>query len=253
MKLITIGLIFSLLAVSTEAEQRRRKTPPRPAKQEEPKTTAPMVGAPIVIVTKNGDHIKGEMLDLTAFSVRLKSGKLESTIALDTITAISFDPSAVPASQPEKAEAPMHADFGGDADRALSEFQSAAAGFKADTDYTTYGRQLTDLRRTADRFVGKYSASENETEARVVALLAGSVTDYTWARTIWTLKLGRTGDGTVSESDSPAVGDAIALYPDLREMVASGNKLSGDKLIAGLWQKAAEKIDRARSTLAGPR
>lgn len=253
MKLMAIGLIVSLLAVSTDAAQRRKRSSSRPAKPAETKTTPPMVGAPIVIVTKNGDQIKGVMLDLTAFSVRLRSGKLESTIALDTITAISFDPSAVPASQPERTEAPMHADFGGDSERALSEFQSAAVGFKANTDYTSYGRQLTDLRRTADRFVGKYSASENETEARVVALLAGSVTDYTWARTIWTLKLGRTGDGTVSESDSPAVADAIALYPDLREMAASGNKLSGDKLIAGLWQKAAEKIDRARSTLAGPR
>jgi hypothetical protein len=108
---------------------------------------------------------------------------------------------------------------------------------------------LTELRRPAERFIDKNSISENQSEARVVALLAGALTDYNWARTIWTLKFGRSGDGSVFDTDSPAISDAVALYPDIRAAAASGNKFSVDRLVSGIWKKAEEKIERARSAL----
>ena len=74
--------------------------------------------------------------------------------------------------------------------------------------------------------------------------------DANWARAVWNLKLGRNSDGTVNESE---VTDLLALYPDLREASSSGGKLSGDKLIASLWRKAAAKADRARALIAQPR
>jgi hypothetical protein len=58
------------------------------------------------------------------------------------------------------------------------------------------------------------------------------------------LKLGRAGDSSVSEADSPVVSDALILYPDLR---AAGDRLHADRLIGGLWKKASEKIDQVRS------
>ena len=129
----------------------------------------------------------------------------------------------------------------------LSQFNELASVLKSGSDYTEYGRQLGDLRRSAERFITKFSSGDNATEARVLALLTGALTDYTWARTIWTLKFGRSSDGTVSESDSPLLADVLALYPDLRTAAASGNKFSVDKLVGGLWRKAAEKVDRVRS------
>jgi hypothetical protein len=71
--------------------------------------------------------------------------------------------------------------------------------------------------------------------------------DYTWARAIWTLRLNRSGDTTAFDTDTPALADALALYPDLRTLAAVGNKFSVDKVVSNLWKKAAEKIDRARA------
>ena len=84
-------------------------------------------------------------------------------------------------------------------------------------------------------------------ESRSAALVAAALTDYTWARTIWTLKFGYSGSTTVFETDSPAVGDTLSLYPDLRQAAASENKLSADKLINGLWKKAADKVEILRA------
>jgi hypothetical protein len=61
------------------------------------------------------------------------------------------------------------------------------------------------------------------------------------------MKLGRASDGTVAEGDSPIIADLLALYPDLRTAAASGNRFTVDRLIAGLWKKAAEKVERARA------
>jgi hypothetical protein len=140
-----------------------------------------------------------------------------------------------------------------EAEGAVSAFQSVASQLRTGADYTEFGRQLSELRRTAERFIDKNSMSDNQSEARIVALLAGALTDYTWSRTIWTLKFGRSGDGSVFDTDSPAITDTIALYPDLRAAAASGNKLFVDKLVSGIWKKAEDKIDRARATLQSGR
>jgi len=250
MKLIILTLVA--LSFIPTAEAQKRKTPPKKKAVAQkssppPSTSAPrMVGSKVFIETKNGDRISGELVELTSYSIRLRSDKLESTIALDTVAQLSFG--APVSSRPARVEqSPARGDFVRDADVMLSQFNALASVLKSGSDYTEYGRQLGDLRRSAERFITKFSSGDNATEARVLALLTGALTDYTWARTIWTLKFGRSSDGTVSESDSPLLADVLALYPDLRTAAASGNKFSVDKLVGGLWRKAAEKVDRVRS------
>jgi hypothetical protein len=128
-----------------------------------------------------------------------------------------------------------------------------ASSLRPGVDYTEYGRQLIELRRAGERLISKYSSTDNAAEARVVSLVAGALTDYTWARTIWTLKFGRSSDGTLAESDSPVVADAVAMYPDLRTLAAAGDRLSAEKLLSGIWRKASEKQDRARGLISSPR
>src|SRR5262245_9575192 len=260
MKSITALLVISLFATSVADAQTRKKKPSHSrsttsqATPAAPAIKSRIVGSSVVIITKNGDRISGELLDLTAYSVRIRANNLESTLALDTIASRSFGASAVPAARPDQQQdGSAHAGFARDADTALAFFQQMATNLKSGIDYTEYGRQLSELRRATERFVTKYSSSDNAAEARVVSLMAGAVTDYTWARTVWTLKFGRTSDGTVAETDSSAVTDTIATYPDLRAAAAAGNRLSVEKLIAGLWRKAAEKTDRARALASTPR
>lgn len=249
MKFITALLIIALISISSaEAQKRKKKTaPPRrpPAVKKEPVKLDPprIIGSQVVITTKNGDTIRGELLDLSAYSVKLRSDKLESTIALETISAISFGSAVSPVESAKPAPSPKP-EFARDADQMIRALLVISSGAKAGADYTDYGHLLADFRRQAERFIEKYSQSENTTEARTVAIVSGALTDYTWARTIWTLKLGSDGDSSVSASDSPVVADALSLYPDLR---ASGDRVPADRLIGGLWKKAAEKIEQARS------
>jgi hypothetical protein len=128
-----------------------------------------------------------------------------------------------------------------------------SASLKPGMDYTEYGRQLAELRRAAERLIARYSSTDNPGESRVVSLIAGALTDYKWARIIWTLKFGRSSDGTIAETDSPVVADALALYPDLRALAAAGNRLSAEKLLLGIWKKASEKQDRARTLISSSR
>jgi hypothetical protein len=245
MKFITAFLIIAFLVSSAEAQKRKKKTarPRPPAAKKEPVREPPRIlGSQVVITTKNGDTLRGELLDLSAYSLKLRSDKLESTIALETIAAISFD--SVSRVEPEKPAASVRPEFARDADQMIRAMLVISSGAKAGADYTDYGHLLADFRRQAERFIQKYSRSENLTEIRAVALLSGALTDYTWARTVWTLKLGRAGDSSVSEADSPVVSDALILYPDLR---AAGDRLPADRLIGGLWKKASEKIDQVRS------
>ncbi len=255
MKLIVVSLILSLCLASTGAAQKskkkRRTTRPRPAPEK--KVQPPIIGSQIMIITKNGDQIKGELLDLTAYSVRIRANNLESTHALDTIAALSFDSASVPNAKSGQSDSRMHPDFGRDLQESLKAFQSTVDQLKTGTDYAAYGRLLTDFRRSGERFIDKYSASENSTEARAVALFSGALTDYSWARTVWTLKFGRKSDGTVSEADSPAVSDALAVYPDLRAQAASGSRFSGDKIISSLWARAADKAASIRELMDGQR
>jgi hypothetical protein len=259
MKMIPLLIVISLCVGSDAFAQKRKtqtparggRTTPRERPAAQPNSNAPrIIGSPVVIITKNDDRITGTILDLTAYSIRIRAERLESTIALDTVASISFGTSAVAGPRTPQPNATVRAEFVREAEGAVSAFQSVASQLRTGSDYTEYGRQLTELRRTAERFIDKNSVSDNQAEARVVALLAGALTDYTWARTIWTLKFGRAGDGSVYETDSPAITDALALYPDLRAAASSGNKVSVDKLVSGIWKKAEEKTDRARAALS---
>jgi len=256
MRIIIALLIVSLFASSTvQAQKRKPASRSRPAKSQPSAAMASkprIIGSTVVIMTKNGDRITGEVLDLTAYSIRIRANNLESTLALDTLASVSFS-GAPPAVRTDQPAGPVRADFARDAEAALGLFQTLASNLKPGVDYTEYGRQLTELRRAADRFAAKYSSSDNANEARVVSLMAGALIDYTWARTIWTLKFGRSSDGTIAETDSPVVSDTLALYPDLRAQAAAGNRLSAEKLIAGLWRKASEKTDRVRTLAAASR
>ncbi len=252
---IVISLLFGSAA---EAQKRKKKTPARSRTSgSEPAAAAlskpPILGATVVVITKNGDRIAGEVLDLTAYSVRLRADNLESTIALDTVDSLSFGGAPTPAANTDQPVGPVRADFARDAESTLGFFQTMASNLRPGVDYTEYGRQLTELRRAAERLIGKYSSTDNPAEARVVSLIAGALTDYTWSRTIWTLKFGRSSDGTVAETDSPIVADAVALYPDLRTVALTGNRLSVERLLAGIWRKASEKQDRARKLISSSR
>ena len=246
---ITLLIAFLFISSADAAQTRKKPRPRAPQKPTESKPAGPrIVGSQVLLVTKNGDRINGVILDLTAYSVRIKANNLESVHALDTIATMSFGNATPPVQRPEPP--PVRPEFSRDSNQALEAIQTMVLQTNAGTNYTDYGRQLSGLRREIDQFIGLYSSSENSLETRVVALLAGAVTDYNWARTVWNLKLGRTSDGTVNESE---VTDLLALYPDLREASSSGGKLSGDKMIASLWRKAATKADRARSLIAQPR
>jgi hypothetical protein len=257
MKSIIAILIITLCTGATTEAQKRKKKPARRATNTHsaaPAATKPrIIGSAVSIVTKNGDRITGELLDLTAYSVRFRADNLESTLALDTIASLSFGDPPAAGARADQPVGPVRADFSRDAEAALGFFQTLASSLKPGIDYTEYGRQLSELRRAGERLITKYSSTENPAEARVVSLMAGALTDYAWARTIWTLRFGRSSDGTIAETDSPVVTDALALYPDLRASAAAGNRLSAEKLLAGIWRKASEKQDRARTLIAPPR
>jgi hypothetical protein len=255
MKSIIVLIVMALCTVTTAAQAKKKKAPPRsrvtnnqPAA--ETLTKPRIIGSNILIITKNGARITGEVLDLTAYSVKLKADNLESTIALDTIASLSFNDAAAPSARTDQPMGPVRPDFARDADVALGFLQTLVSNLKQGLDYTEYGRQLIEVRRAGERFIARYSSTDNPAEARTLSLTAGAMNDYSWARTIWTLKFGRTGDGTIAETDSPVIGDALAVYPDLRESSASGNRLSVDKLVAGLWRKASEKLERAKSLIS---
>jgi hypothetical protein len=184
------------------------------------------------------------LIDLTANGVRIRADNQESTIALDTIQSLSFGTSdeASPA-----ASVGVSADFAKDASTVLGVFQTTATSLQSGVDYTDFGRQVTELRRAVEKFLSRYSTTENASESRVTSLVAASLTDYNWSRTIWTLKFGRSSDGAAFETDSPALADALAAYPELKAAGGGGNKYSIDRVIAGLWQKASEKVEKARA------
>jgi hypothetical protein len=247
-----IFILFLCLSISTIAEAQKGKRPrvaaKKPAAKSAPATpttpAAPVIGSVVNILTKGGDKLTGQLLDMSAYSLRIRSDNLDSAIPMESIISISFG-NAKPA---ESSEKPGSENFTRDANVTLSAFQTMTSETKTGSDYTDYGRQLTELRRTADKFIQKYSVSGNAIEARVVSLFSGAITDYTWARTVWTLKLG--SDGFLSESESPVIADTLTLYPDLRTATANGNRFNADKLVGSLWKKAAEKAERVRSLLA---
>ena len=248
-------LIVALFLVPVEAAQKQKKGRPRTVTRKPAAVGAPAVKAPasplagtaVVIVTKNSDRIVGTIIDLNPYSIRIRSEGLESAIALDTISSLTFGSLGGRDTNREPPPPAASAEFARDMTSAVIAFQSMIASAKPGADYTDYGRQLSELRPQAERFIARYGPSENAKEARVVGLLAGALTDYSWARTIWTLKLGRQSDGTVAEGDSSIISDLLVLYPDLRSSATTGNRFAADRLISGLWQKASEKVERVRA------
>src|SRR5688572_726959 len=93
-KVILCAMLLSLaLEPVVPAQKRTNKTPPR-ARAAEPRASARIIGTPIVLVTKNGDRIAGTLLDITPYSVKVRSENLESFQALDTLASITFGTSA---------------------------------------------------------------------------------------------------------------------------------------------------------------
>lgn len=245
----SLSLIILTLLFAHTAEAQKRKRPParRPAAREAPKPVgARIIGTTVTVITKNDDRITGTLLDLTAYSVKLRADNLESVHALDTLASISFGSAAGQGPRHASSSQTPQPNFVKDAQGVLNLFQSITNKTRTGTDYLDYGGQLTELRREAERFVSRHSASENAAETRLVSLLSSALTDFTWARTIWTFKFSRTGTGLVAESDSPVIADALEIYPELRQSAASQDRFVVDRLVAGLWKRAGEKVDRAR-------
>jgi len=253
MKSTPYVLILLLLFVSPVMGQQKKKprpAKPRPAPAKQAPKPAGIIGSTVLVITKNQDRIAGELLDLSAYSVKIKSDNLESTVALDTVDSIVFG--SVPAPRQNSEPAPQQtpsADFAKDAEALITAFVSFESDLKSPMDYTEYGRRVSDLRRLAERFLVRNSNSDKPGETRVVSLLWSAITDYGWARTIWTLKFGRSSDGTAAEGESPTLADSLASYPDIKAQAASGDKYVVEKVITSLWKKAEEKIDRARAAL----
>ena len=245
-------LLFLLVALSsTGFSQKRRKAPAAAkagaVKSEPAKPVAPTVGSTIDMVTKNGDKLSGQLVDLTAFSVRFKSNNLESTLPLESIASLSFAGARAINDKPEDSYTPVGESFRRDVTAVFESFQRMATETKSGSSYTDYDRQLVQLRRISERFLQKFSATENPTEARALSHFSGALLDYNAARTIWTLKIGT--NGTLAESDSPVVADALAIYPETRDSAASGNRFSADKLIGNLWKKASEKVNLVQAMI----
>src|ERR1044071_3498487 len=130
------SLIILTLCLSVAAEaQKRRKAPPRqPARQKasvDTSAAAPrIIGSQVTLITKNDERIAGTLLDLNAYSARIKADNLESSIALDTITSISFS-GTVPRPVPVPVlSVAMRAEVPRDAESVIAAFQSLAGQLK---------------------------------------------------------------------------------------------------------------------------
>lgn len=228
-----LALLLSLSLASAAPAQKRKRTPPKTAPPPAPTSNAPSRPAetgPIVIITdRDGNRTMGELLELSRQGALIKAESTQLRMPIEKIASISFEASERPNVSP---------DFAPDFKRALDAFQAMIAGLKPGTDYTEYSNLLAELRREAERFIAKYGSSENPVEAQAAALAASALTDYNWARVVWTLKFG--GGGAISQTSAPVVADVLQSYPEFK----AGEKLSADKLIALLFGKAADKVAR---------
>lgn len=252
MKIVIHFLLLVIVFAPTADAQRRQSKPRQPSKQRPANTrqpVSPMIGSAIQITTRNGGQITGTMAGLDAHNIRVRQNNIESAVALETVSSILFTPAPGQSQgQHQKSKgARVRPEFAQDAGEISTAFRLIAETTQSGADYTDYGRQLTELRRTVEKYVCKYAGSEDGTESRVAALTAGALVDYTWARVLWTLKLGYSATPIVTEADSPTIGDVLGLYPELRTTAASGSKLSVDKLVAGLWKEASAKADSLRA------
>ncbi|HKV40973.1 MAG TPA: hypothetical protein VJX67_17330 [Blastocatellia bacterium] len=207
-----------------------------------------IIGSKIVVVTRKDERISGNLEQLDAYNLKLKTPDQEATVPLDSVASIELAPPDKTDERPASSPAAPggHPNFTRDIETTLASFEAVDSALKSSADYTDYGRQVTEIERVTRRFATKYAVSEEPGEIRIAALLSAALNDYLYARTIWTLKLGRNVGSTVSASESPAVADAIQLYPDLKSPAGDP---SPDKLIAGLWKHATEKVARVRILL----
>jgi hypothetical protein len=240
----SLALLLSLFLISlisaAPAQRRKRAAPkaahpaPTPNAPDRPVETGPAV----IITDREGNRIFGQLIELSQRGALIKAESTELNIPIEKIASISFEGSGRPNLSPD-----FGPDFGSDLSKAINAFQAMMAGLKPGTDYTEYSNLLVELRRQAERFIAKYGSSENPVEAQAAALAASALTDYNWARMIWTLKFG--GGGTISETSAPVVADALQSYPEFK----AGEKFSADKLIALLLGKAADKVARLRAVV----
>jgi hypothetical protein len=250
----TIAYTTAFLCVATTVfGQTRNKNTRRPAPRtaQQRKTTLPpppIVGAQVNISTKTGEQITGQVLEIGAYKVRVKQGDLESTVPLESIGSITFGDAPAPAQAPQAAPVGHSPNFNRDAESVMALLQAIDAATTSGTEYGDYGARLAELKRATERFVNKYASSDDPVETKMAALFSAVADDYSRARTVWTLRLGQGAAATVAVSDSPAVADAVELYPDLAQL-GSKNRLPADKLVAGLWKHAALQIARARRIL----
>ena len=122
-------LIAMILAGDAPAQKRKptrtKKAAPKKAAPEEKPAAPPMLGAGVVVVTRNGDQITGALVELTAYSVKIKVDNLESAVSLDTVSTISFGGATPPKGQPPGGH--PAAGFGRDTETILAAFQSLGA------------------------------------------------------------------------------------------------------------------------------
>jgi len=258
MKSILMFVTLSLCLTTLAGAQRRKGSSSRSqASSKKPSAKKPAADAPatptiagssVTIVTKDGTKITGEVVDMSVSAVRVKAADQESSLPMTAVSSLSFGQAST-GEDAHPTGSSGHPDFQKDAGTVMSGFHAMLGQAKTAPDYTEYGGALVELRRRAELFIGKYGNTEDPVEARVVAGIASAVTDYTWARAIWALKLGHAGDVTVNRSDSPAVADTVGLYPEVRSAAASGDRFSVEKLIVGLWTQAGNKVERLRSLI----
>src|SRR2546428_10935319 len=116
--LVTLIVISLCAGTAAEAQKRKKTTPSRShtASRQPPAATPTkprIIGSTVVIITKNGDRITGEVLYLTAYSVRLRADNFESSIAPDTIGSLAFCGPAMPISPVAQPVGPVGGDFAG--------------------------------------------------------------------------------------------------------------------------------------------
>src|SRR5215831_19047186 len=116
---IAILLVVIFLGATTNAQKRKKPASRRrsaASKPTEAETSKPaVIGSIITIISKNGDRLTGELLGLSAYSIRIKADNLASTIALDTIASLSFGDGAPPSARVDKPAGPVRTDFARDA------------------------------------------------------------------------------------------------------------------------------------------
>jgi|SRR5262249_7018989 len=255
----TLFLGIFLVDAQTKAQTKKKPAPKGKPKagahtaSQKPAAGPPrLIGTHVEVVTRNGDRLSGDLVDLSAYSIKIRSDKLDSSLPLDSIASVYFGEVSIGGGgRQSQSSPPLSTDFSHDAAFALRQFQTVATNLKSGIDYSDFKQQVADLRRTVDRIIVRYAGTESVAELRVLSLLIAGETDYDWSRAIWTLKFGRSSDGLAYDAESPELSAALTTYSDLKAIAASGNKYTVEKVIAGLWQKATEKADRARA-LIGP-